>query len=91
MHDGELEELLEVQEVIREIIFDQVSRTVFTFYSRDIIQDIPQATFTRDQADRDDIPEGPPDLDSDGHEILTDVEYSLSASDDSDSPTDDDA
>jgi hypothetical protein len=46
-HDGELKELLGVQNVINEIIFDQESRTTFVFYSRDIRRDIPQVTFTR--------------------------------------------
>ena len=89
MNDGDLDELLEVQEVIHEIIFDQVGRTIFVFYSRDIIRDIPQVTFTRVREERDDIPEGPPNLDSEGHEILTDEEFS--ASDNSDFSTDDNA
>jgi len=41
--DNEVEELLGVQKVIYEIIFDQTSRTTFVFYSRDI----PHGTFTR--------------------------------------------
>ncbi len=89
VNDGDLEELLGVQHIINEIIFDQESRTTFVFYSRDILRDIPQVTFTRVRGERSDIPEGPPNLDSEGHEILTDEEFS--ASDDSDSSTDDDA
>ena len=46
VNDGDLEELLGVQQVINEIIFDQESRTTFVFYSRGILQDIPQVTFT---------------------------------------------
>jgi len=53
------------------IIYDQRSRNIFVFYSRDL----PKATFTRLQGERVDIPEGPPQFDSDGHEILTDEEF----------------
>jgi len=41
--DAELEELLGVQKVIYEIIFDQTSWTTFAYYSRDILH----STFTR--------------------------------------------
>ncbi len=41
--DAELEELLGETTVIYEIIFDQTSRTVFTYYRRDL----PHSTFTR--------------------------------------------
>ena len=54
--DVELEELLGVQKVIYEIIFDQTSRTTFAYYSRDI----PHSTFTRVRGERSNIPEGPP-------------------------------
>ncbi len=54
--DDELEELLGVQKVIYEIIFDQTSRTTFVFYSRDI----PHSTFTRVRGERSDILKGLP-------------------------------
>jgi len=41
--DAELEELLGENKVIYEIIFDQTSRTTFSYYRRDI----PHSTFTR--------------------------------------------
>ncbi len=44
------------------------------FYSRDL----PEGTFTRVRGERDDVPEGPPNFDSEGHEILTDEEFSYS-------------
>ena len=69
--DVELEELLEVQKVIHEIIFDQTSATTFAYYSRDL----PHSTFTRVRGERSDIPEGPPDYDSDGNEIISEADY----------------
>jgi hypothetical protein len=71
IHDDALESSLEVQSVIREIIFDQRSRTVFVFYSRLV----PDGTFILLRGERDDIPEGPPQYDSDGNEIDTDEEF----------------
>jgi hypothetical protein len=65
VHDDALESLLGVQSVVREIIFDQSSRTEFVFYSRLL----PDGTFILLQGERDDIPEGPPQYDSDGNEI----------------------
>jgi hypothetical protein len=65
IHDDALESLLGVQSVVREIIFDQSSRTEFVFYSRLL----PDGTFILLQGERDDIPEGPPQYDSDGNEI----------------------
>ena len=65
--DIELKELLGVQKVIYEIIFDQTSRTTFAYYS----QNIPHSTFTRVWGERSDIPEGPPNYDSDGNEIIS--------------------
>ena len=41
--DAELEELLGETKVIYEIIFDQTSRTVFTYFRREL----PHSTFTR--------------------------------------------
>jgi len=67
----ELEELLGVQKVIYEIIFDQTSRTTFVFYSRDI----PHSTFTRVRGERSDIPEGPPNYDSDGNKIISEEDF----------------
>ena len=71
VHNDALESLLGVQSVIREIIFDQRSRTVFVFYSRLL----PDGTFILLRGERDDIPEGPPQYDSDGNEIDTDEEF----------------
>jgi len=71
VHDDALESILGVQSVIREIIFDQRSRTVFKFYSRLL----PNGTFILLRGERDDIPEGPPQYDSDGNEIDTDEEF----------------
>jgi hypothetical protein len=71
VHDDALESILEVQSVIREIIFDQRSRTVFVFYSRLV----PDGTFILLRGERDDIPEGPPQYDSDGNKIDTDEEF----------------
>ena len=65
VHDHALESLLGVQSVVREIIFDQSSRTEFVFYSRLL----PDGTFILLQGERDDIPDGPPQYDSDGNEI----------------------
>jgi len=68
VHDNILGDILRVQHIIYEIIYDQRSRNIFVFYS----WDLPEGTFTRFRGERDDIPEGPPQFDSDGHEILTD-------------------
>ena len=70
VHDDALEDILRVQHINYEIIFDQRSRNIFVFYSRDL----PEGTFTRLRGERDDIPEGPPQYDSDGNEIHTDEE-----------------
>ena len=82
IHDDTLWEILRVQHIIYEIIYDQRSRNIFVFYSRDL----PKGTFTRFRGERDNIPEGPPQFDSDGHEILTDEEFSYS--DDEETNTD---
>ena len=68
IHDDAIESILGVQSVIREIIFDQRSRTVFVFYSRLL----PDGAFILLRGERDDILEGPPQYDSDGNEIDTD-------------------
>jgi len=70
VHDDALESIFGFQSVIREIIFDQRSRTVFKFYSRLL----PDGTFILLRGERDDIPEGPSQYDSDGNEINTDEE-----------------
>jgi len=70
--DAELEELLGETKVIYEIIFDQTSRTVFTYYR----QELPHSTFTRIRGERRDIPEGPPAYDSNGNEIRSEEDYS---------------
>ena len=69
VHKDALEDILVFKEVIYEIIFDQRG-TDFLFY----IRDLPEGTFTWLRGERDDIPEGPPQYDSDGNEIHTDEE-----------------
>ena len=71
MFDVELEELLGVQKVIYKIIFDQTSWTTFVYCSRDI----PHSTFTWVRGERSDIPEGPPNYDSDGNEIISEEDF----------------
>ncbi len=78
VHDDTLEDILIVQHVIYEIIFDQRDRNIFVFYSRDLLK----GTFTRVWGEQDDTPEGPPNLDSEGHEILTDEEFPYSVGED---------
>ena len=71
VHNNALGDILRVQHIIYEIIYDQRSWNIFVFYSRDL----PEGTFTRLRGERDDIPEGPPQYDSDGNEIHTDNEF----------------
>ena len=71
MFDAELKELLVETKVIYEIIFDQTSRTIFSHYRRDI----PLSTFTRVRGERSDIPEGRPNYNSNGNEIISEVDY----------------
>ena len=71
MFDAELEELLGENKVIYEIIFDQTKRTIFSYYLRDLLH----STFTRVRGERSNIPEGPPDYDSDGSEIISEADY----------------
>ena len=70
VYDNTLEDILGIQHVIYEIIFDQRSRTVYVFY----IRNLPEGTFTRLRGEQEDIPEGPPHYDSDGNEIHTNKE-----------------
>ena len=70
VHEDVLEVILVFKEVIYEIIFDQRD-TDFLFY----IRNLPKGTFTRLRGERDDIPEGPPQYNSDGNEIHTDEEF----------------
>jgi len=62
--DVKLEELLGVQKVMYEIIFDQTSRTTFA-----------HSTFTRVRGERSDIPEGPPNYDGDCNEIISEEDF----------------
>ena len=71
MFDAELKELLVETKVIYEIIFDQTSRTIFSYYRRDL----PHSTFTRVRGERSNIPEGHPDYDSDGNKIISEADY----------------
>ena len=70
VHKDALEDILEVQLVIYEIIFDQRSQTVYVFYTRNL----PERTFTRLRGEQDNIPEGPPQYNSDGNKIHSDEE-----------------
>ncbi len=70
VHKDALEDILEVQLVIYEIIFDQRSQTVYVFYTRNL----PEGTFTRLRGEQDNIPEGPPQYNSDGNKIHSDEE-----------------
>jgi hypothetical protein len=68
-HSDDLDDLLDEEEVIYEIIFDQRSIRIFVCY----IRSFPYASFELVRQDfRDDIPEGPPEFDSDGNEIRSD-------------------
>ena len=62
VHVNALEDILGAEEIIYEIIFDHKSRNIFVFY----IWGLPEGTFTHFQGEQDDIPEGPPQYDSDG-------------------------
>ena len=55
VHEDALEDILGVQQVIYEIIFDQRG-SVYVFY----IRDLAEGTFTHLRGERDDIPDGPP-------------------------------
>ena len=70
VRDGALEEIMCVQEAFNEIIFDQRSRSVWMYHTRTL----PEGTFTLRWCMRDDIPEGPPQYDSDGNEVRSDEE-----------------
>jgi hypothetical protein len=70
VHKDAQEDILEVQLVIYEIIFDQISQTVYIFYT----WNLPKGTFTHLRGEQDNILEGPPQYDSDGNEIHTDEE-----------------
>ena len=70
VHKDALEDILCAQHVFNKIIFDQRSRTVWVFY----IWKLPEGTFTHLQGEQDNIPEGPPQYDSDGNKIHTNNE-----------------
>ncbi len=46
VHDDALEDILRVQHIIYEIIFDQRSRNIFVFYSRDLPGQQQQLAYT---------------------------------------------
>jgi hypothetical protein len=62
VHNDVLGDILGVEDIIYAIIFDQESRNIFVFYTRDL----PEGTFTRFRGEHDNIPEGPPQYNSDG-------------------------
>ena len=59
-----LEDILGIQHIFNEIIFDQRSRTVYVL-----------GPLTRLRGEQDDIPEDPPQFNSDGNQIHTDEEF----------------
>jgi hypothetical protein len=63
---GTLEDLLEEEEAIHEIIFDQRSRHIFAAYVRDLLN---VSFILIHRKFRDDILVSPPEYDSDGNEI----------------------
>jgi len=70
IYNDALVDILGVQHVIYEIIFNQRSRTNFVLY----IRNLPKGTFTLLWGEQDDILEGPPQYDLDGNKIHTDKE-----------------
>ena len=70
IRDGALEEIMCIQEALNEIIFDQIRQSVWIYHTRRL----PEGTFTLRRGMRDDIPEGPPQYDSDGNEVRSDKE-----------------
>jgi hypothetical protein len=73
VNNDELGDILGVEAIIYEIIFDQKSRNIFVFY----IRELPDGTFTRCWGERGDISDGPPRYDSDGNSIRTDEESDI--------------
>ena len=73
VHNDKLGDILGVEAIIYEIIFDQESRNIFVFY----IRELPDGTFTRCRGERDNISEGPPQYDSDGNSIRSDEESDI--------------
>jgi hypothetical protein len=73
VHNDELGDILGVEAIIYEIIFDQESQNIYIFY----ICELPDGTFTRCRGERDDISDGPPRYDSDGNSIQTDKESDI--------------
>ena len=69
VQDGALEEIMGVQKVINKIIYDR-RRSVWIYFTRTV----PEGTFSLRRGMRGDIPEGPPNYDSDGNEVGSDEE-----------------
>ena len=69
VQDDALEEIMGVQKVINEIIFDR-RRSLWIYFTRTV----PEGTFSLRQGMRGDIPEDPPNYDSDGNEVGSDEE-----------------
>ena len=72
-HNDELGDILGVEAIIYEIIFDQESRNIFVFY----ICELPDGTFSRCRGERDNISDGPPRYSLDGNSIRTDEESDI--------------
>ena len=60
VHNDELGDILGVQAITYEIIFNQESRNIYIFY----IRELPDGTFTCCRGERDDISDGQPRYDS---------------------------
>ena len=73
IHNDELGDILGVEAIIYEIIFDQESRNIYIFY----IRELPDRTFSCSQGERDDISDGPPRYDLEGNSIRTDKESNI--------------
>ena len=69
VQDGALEEIMGVQKVINEIIYDR-RRSVWIYFTRTV----PEGTFSLRRGMRGDIPEGPPNYDLDDNEVGSDEE-----------------
>ena len=69
VQDGALEEIMGVQKVINKIIYDR-RLSVWIYFT----WTVPEGTFSLRRGMRGDIPEGPPNYDSDGNEVRSDEE-----------------
>ncbi len=73
VHNDKLGDILGVEAIIYEIIFDQESRNIFVFY----IRELPNGTLTHCRGERDNISDGPPRYNLGGNSIRTDKESDI--------------